>query len=98
MDADVSLSVVKNYQKVSFADVEDAFREGAVTSVVTFRTPEGPYNFFEWLIPAGAMLIYSAAFLKKLGERHAERVDDGVAHGLRKLWAKAFPPTTALLG
>ena len=96
MDADVSLSVVNNYQHVSFTDVEEAFRGGTVTSTVTFRTPEGPYGFFEWLIPAGAMLIYSAAFLKKLGEKHAERVDEGLAHGLRKLWEKAFRPNAPI--
>src|SRR5262245_37611968 len=92
MDSDISISVVNNYKKVSFTDVEDAFREASVTSDVVFRRPEGPYAFLEWLIPAGAILIYSAKFLEKLAEKHAEHLDNLLAAGFRKLWSKAFGP------
>jgi hypothetical protein len=90
METDILISVVNGYKDVSFIEVEEAFREAKVESEVVFRPKEGPFAFLEWLIPAGAMIIYSSKFLGKLGEKHAERLDDALANGFRKLWGKAF--------
>jgi hypothetical protein len=90
MDSDISISVINSYKDVSFIEVEEAFRQDQIDAEVVFRQKEGPFAFLEWLIPAGAMLIYSSKFLGKLGEIHAERLNTLLADGFRKLWSKAF--------
>jgi hypothetical protein len=86
----VTLSVVSEYSSVSFSDVEEAFGGDATHLALTFRPPEGAYASFEWLIPAGAILIYSTAFLQELGSKHAAAINDAFGAGLKKLWSKAF--------
>jgi hypothetical protein len=95
-DAEITLSVVDVYQDVSFDDVTSALSEMALTPAVVLRRPEGPFAFLEWLIPAGVMVIYSTAFIQKLGSLHAEQANAAFGKGLRALWRKTFGQTPVI--